>query len=99
MNFAVASNGLEATEFAEKESFDIILMDLQMPIMDGYEATKRIKAIQPHTPIIALTAAAILDEKEKAYQAGMDDYITKPFIPIELFKKILGCMHVKSIQT
>lgn len=75
-----AVNGLEAIKILEKETFDIILMDLQMPEMDGIEATKIIRTVhQITTPIIALTANAFKSELEKAKEAGMNDHIIKPF--------------------
>ena len=87
-----ASNGLEAYEFAKENTYDIILMDLQMPEMDGYEATKKIRALEEkrhqEVPIIALTAEALSDVKSKVLEAGMNDYITKPFNPTELNTKI-----------
>jgi PAS domain S-box-containing protein len=75
-------NGLEAVQAAEKDQFDLIFMDLQMPEMDGLEATQRIReresAGRPRTPIIALTAHAIKGSRERYLSAGMDDYVTKP---------------------
>lgn len=87
-----APNGRVVLDFLNAKDFDLILMDLHMPEMDGYEATKRIRAInnpkKQKIPIIALTAAAIKGEKEKCMAAGMNDYISKPFEPADLFKKI-----------
>lgn len=75
----VASDGVQAIETLTKMSFDIILMDIQMPNMDGYEATQKIRAnFKHHIPIIAMTAHALVGEKEKCQSAGMNDYITKP---------------------
>lgn len=74
-----ATNGLEAVEFIEKnQKIDLILMDLQLPELDGFEATKKIKRINPSIPIIAQTAYALADEKSKAMNAGCDYYLTKP---------------------
>ena len=64
-------------------------MDIQMPIMDGYKATEEIRKIDANIPIIALTASATLDNHDKAFIVGMNDYITKPFNPNELFQKIV----------
>jgi CheY-like chemotaxis protein len=79
----VAADGVEATEMAMKSNYDIILMDCIMPQMDGYEATVKIRELElatnRHVPIIALTANAIVGEREKCIAAGMDDFLTKPF--------------------
>ncbi len=80
-NVILANNGKEAVQLYKDQSFDIILMDIQMPVMDGYEATARIRKIENgkvHTPIIAMTAHAIKGYQEECINAGMDDYITKP---------------------
>jgi PAS domain S-box-containing protein len=74
-----AKNGVEAIDiFSKNNSIDIILMDIKMPILSGYEATKEIKLVKPSVPIIAQTAYAINNEKEIALAAGCDDYISKP---------------------
>jgi PAS domain S-box-containing protein len=85
--FTLALDGKKAVEVAKNERFDIILMDIQMPIMNGYEATVAIRSTQnpnQHIPIIALTASAMLDHKNIALEAGMDDFLTKPFEPNQL---------------
>ncbi len=73
-------NGQEAVEkvIAEKTPFNIILMDVKMPIMNGYEATKIIKKYKPEIPIIIQTAYAMQNEKNKGYKAGCDEYLEKP---------------------
>ncbi|MFC5530922.1 response regulator [Cohnella yongneupensis] len=83
----VADNGEEAVKLASLKRYDAILMDLQMPVMDGVEATKRIRRMDhaSHTPIIAMTADAMKGVHEQVIEAGMDAYITKPFDRIQLF--------------
>ncbi len=84
-----AENGCEAVEILEKESYDIILMDIQMPGMDGIEATKIIRnKLKIQTPIIALSADAFKTKIEACMAIGMNDYITKPFEDQELFRVI-----------
>jgi len=88
----VADNGAQALEFLKSDNFDLILMDVQMPVMDGIEATKKIreneKTTGSHVPIIALTAFAVKGDKEAFLAAGMDDYLSKPFVSKELFDVI-----------
>lgn len=88
----VAFNGKEALDKFGKAKYDLILMDVQMPIMDGFKATQKIREIEKstgtHTPIIAVTANAFPEDKEKCLSVGMDDYISKPFQPEDLIKKI-----------
>ncbi len=82
-NLVETKNGLEALNYCRKHLPDLIFMDIQMPEMNGYEATKNIRAAEPEghrTPIIALTAWNIKDEREKCFEAGMDDFITKPVV-------------------
>jgi CheY-like chemotaxis protein len=86
-----ACNGLEAIEKIKENSFDVVLMDVQMPIMDGIEATRIIKeTISKELPIIALTAFAVKGDKEKIMQNGMDDYISKPFEENDFLSKIIA---------
>ncbi|MDA3953604.1 MAG: response regulator [Bacteroidales bacterium] len=74
-----ARNGVEAVNFfTENSDISLILMDLKMPVMDGFEATRQIKKISPNVPIIAQTAYAFNEDKIKALEAGCDDYIAKP---------------------
>jgi PAS domain S-box-containing protein len=89
-------NGRQAVEAVERDSFDLVFMDLQMPEMDGLEATTRIRTMEsagrPHTPIIALTAHAIKGSRERYLEAGMDDYVTKPVRRKELSEAIERAM-------
>ncbi len=84
----LATNGKAAVEWAEKKPFDCILMDIQMPEMDGIETTRAIRnapgSISHHTPIIALTAHAMKGDRERFLEAGMNDYLTKPVELVEL---------------
>ncbi|QEC75543.1 ATP-binding protein [Mucilaginibacter ginsenosidivorax] len=88
----IAENGLRAVELMQYGNFDIILMDLQMPVMNGLDATMEIRKMadpkKSLIPIIALTASALLDIKEKIFEAGMNDYVSKPFKPDELLEKM-----------
>ena len=86
----LAGNGAQGLELAEQERPDLILMDISLPIMDGYEATRRIKAnaALAHIPIIALTAHAMSGDAEKIRGAGCDDYLAKPLNDELLFEKL-----------
>ncbi len=88
----VAENGLMALALVQTNDYDLVLMDLQMPEMDGYQTTTAIRALPgerfKNLPIIALTASAMLDIKDKAFIVGMNDYISKPFNPNDLYRKI-----------
>jgi two-component system, sensor histidine kinase and response regulator len=88
----VAVNGREAILALEKQSFDAILMDVQMPVLGGLEAStlirEREKSTGAHVPIIALTANAMAGDRERCLGAGMDDYLTKPLQAKELFAMI-----------
>jgi len=73
-----AKNGLEAVAICDEESIDLVMMDLQMPEMNGYEATRILKRKFPQMIIVAQTAFAMSDDREKALDAGCDDYLAKP---------------------
>ena len=85
-----AVTGEEGVAMAEKERPDLILMDIQLPGLDGYEATRRIKANPAirHIPIIVVTSYALSGDDVKAFEAGCDAYVTKPFVPRELLAKV-----------
>ncbi|WP_418186452.1 response regulator [Aliarcobacter lanthieri] len=87
----IAKNGLEAvTEYKKnKGKYDLILMDLQMPILSGYDATKQIRAFDKEIPIVALTAAAMIEDKEKVISSGMNDHLGKPINSDELYNTII----------
>jgi len=89
-NLIVVDNGLEALELAQKEKFDLILMDMQMPVMNGFEATERIRQLPEYkdTPIIALTAFAMKGDREKCLLSGATDYIAKPIDSKDFIEKI-----------
>ena len=93
--FHLAKNGAEAVELFKKGLYALILMDIQMPIMSGIEATKLIRsheiAINQHAiPIIALTANNTAHDREECTACGMDDFITKPYLPDDLASMIAG---------
>jgi two-component system, cell cycle response regulator DivK len=87
-----AVDGIEGVATAERENPDLILMDIQLPGLDGYEATRRIKGNPAlrHIPIIVVTSYALSGDDVKAFEAGCDAYVTKPFVPRELLAKVRG---------
>jgi CheY-like chemotaxis protein len=96
-----AVNGLEALKFCKSEQPDLILMDMQMPEMNGVEATIQIRELEKttnhHTPIVALTAGVLKEEQEKCMNAGMDDFLTKPIDNALLKKIILKYLKIASV--
>ena len=88
----IAENGERAIEMVQYGNFDIILMDLQMPVLNGFDAAMEIRKMRDpkkaNTPIIALTASALFDIKERVFNSGMNDYVSKPFKPDELREKM-----------
>jgi two-component system sensor histidine kinase/response regulator len=97
--YSAARNGLEAVDKVNTETFDAVLMDIQMPEMDGLTATKKIREDKrkDNLPIIAMTAHALKGEKEKSLAAGMNDHITKPIDPTILYRALVK--YVKGIDT
>lgn len=99
----VVENGLEAYNAIKSSKFDVVLMDVQMPVMGGFEATEKIRqwekksnpidSLSFRTPIIALTAHAMLGDREKSLAKGMDDYVSKPLKPKLLMQTISKCIH------
>jgi two-component system sensor histidine kinase/response regulator len=90
----VAKNGREAVDKCMEGTYDVILMDMFMPVMNGIEASVEIRKFNTTTPIFALTADASSDTQENAKTAGINDVITKPFKPEELFEKLSAVYHV-----
>jgi signal transduction histidine kinase/CheY-like chemotaxis protein/putative methionine-R-sulfoxide reductase with GAF domain len=92
IEFTIAENGQQAIDALKEDHFDLVLMDLEMPVMDGYEATRQIRKLSDQKkssiPIMALSASAMLDIREKAKNYGMDSFVTKPFEPCELYTAI-----------
>jgi signal transduction histidine kinase/ActR/RegA family two-component response regulator len=90
----VAINGQEALDKVDVNRHRLVLMDMHMPVMDGYEATRRLRKNGVHIPILALTASLPSEVDEKAKASGVDDIIVKPFVPDDLFKTILHHTHI-----
>ena len=86
----IARDGVSGVQLATIERPDVILMDLSLPVLDGWEATRQLKAAQQtrHIPVIALTANAMTGDREKALSAGCDDFDTKPIVMPRLLEKI-----------
>jgi two-component system sensor histidine kinase/response regulator len=91
----VAANGLEALECLARDHYAAVLMDCQMPVMDGYQATEELRereGTRRHTPVIALTASAVASDRDLCLGAGMDDYLTKPFGVRDLDAALTYCL-------
>ena len=88
----VAENGLEAVNLIAEQEFDVVLMDMQMPVMDGYEATIEIRKLEHvsggHIPIVAMTAEAFKGDRERCLEVGMDDYVSKPIASADMYRAI-----------
>jgi signal transduction histidine kinase/CheY-like chemotaxis protein len=96
VNVTEAENGAVAYAKTQEQDFDVILLDLEMPVMDGKTAANKINALDKQIPIIAFTAGLYEDMKNDLSKAGFTDYIHKPFVPEDLFRKILFCLSKKS---
>ena len=97
LSAATVDDGRAALERLEDESFDVVLMDVQMPVMDGFEATRAWRAREaelglPPVPIVAVTANAVVGDRERCLEAGMDDYVTKPIDPEALAEVLVRAM-------
>ena len=98
---SVANNGLEAIQMVSQEKYDLVLMDLQMPLLDGFEATRQIReqgGYNSTVPVVALTASAVLKVKEEAFEAGVSDYLLKPFKPENLYNMIYKHLNMGSCE-
>ena len=96
-----AVNGAEAVARVESEAFDLICMDVQMPVMDGLESTRRIRSLAngATVPVIALTANVLAEDRQRCLEAGMNDYLSKPIDPDELFQKLLYWLELRDSPT
>ena len=89
VNLLYADNGLAALKiFKENTNIDLVLMDVKMPIISGYETTKRMKNVRTEVPVIAQTAYSLSGERRKSIEAGCDDYLSKPVSPDELIETV-----------
>ena len=96
LNVSVANNGKEAVDAIQQNEYEVVLMDVQMPVMDGYTATRKIRNLKSeirHIPIIAMTAHAMAGDAEKSIAAGMSDHITKPIDPDQMFATLRKWIH------
>jgi CheY-like chemotaxis protein len=84
----IAGNGQEALDLVQKQYFDIVFMDLQMPVMDGYTATQQIRSLNINLPIVGLSANVYKEDIDQCYQAGMNDYLSKPYSAKKLLQKL-----------
>jgi CheY-like chemotaxis protein len=91
-NLVIARDGAQGVESAAGSRPDLVLMDISLPVMDGYEATRQIRKLYPDLPIIGLSAHAMQGDADKAVQAGCSDYLTKPVDEDKLLQKIKACL-------
>ncbi|MDN3521686.1 response regulator [Halomonas ramblicola] len=99
----LACNGVEALEAIAREAFDVVLMDIHMPVMDGLAATREIRrreaASGAHSRVVAMTASATREDRERCLAAGMDDYVTKPFRAAELYRAVEASPHEATLAS
>ncbi len=88
VNLIWVNNGIDAVKICKEKKINLVLMDIKLPKMDGYEATRKIKKIKPSLPIIAVTAYAMNSDKELCIEAGCDNYLSKPYKMEDLFSLI-----------
>jgi CheY-like chemotaxis protein/two-component sensor histidine kinase len=88
----LADNGQIAVDLCQQHKYDLVLMDLQMPVMDGISAVKAIRCFDSHIPVIALTASASVEMQDEIRRSGFHEYIAKPFTPSNLYMKIKKCL-------
>jgi len=86
IEITTANNGFDAVDSVKKGNIDVVLMDIQMPVMDGFEATKKIREFNSSIPIVAYTALAITGDRQACLDAGFTDYISKPLYKEPLLK-------------
>ncbi len=101
VSVSIAKNGAIALERLRTEDFDIILMDMHMPVMSGIEATRAIRKLdngKSKIPIMAMTANVATEEVDRCFAAGMDDFISKPFKPEDLWQKLAALMVAKKMN-
>ena len=92
----LADDGLVAVELARAGSYDLVLMDMRMPVMDGFESTALIREMDLHVPVIALTASAFENERERALGNGFSGYLTKPFVPEDFYNYVLPFLGIRN---
>jgi len=96
----LAADGLETLEAHKKQPYDLILMDCQMPVMDGFEASREIRSLLlPQPAIVAVTANALVGERERCLNAGMDDYLSKPFQAEQLVAVVMKWINLRKNAT
>ncbi len=103
-NFTVnlANNRQEAMEMVQNQAFELVLMDIQMPVMDGFQAVKAIRELGgkfAELPIIAMTAHTLASDKQKSLDGGMNDHVTKPISPEQLFQAIAHYYKTRSLRS